>query len=148
MRRMTSRHRDLHPVPHSAPARTTVARYLPILVAVAATSCGDDKPTAPDDRPTLVNRPPMLVTSARAGNFDVYVMEADGSGVRQVTDDARSDQQADWAPDGFRFAFMSNRDGDSGSSRATPPPTGSRAGRPTARACYSRRVETARSISS
>ena len=54
----------------------------------------------------------MLVTSARAGNFDVYVMEADGSGVRLVTGDARSDQHADWAPDGFRFAFMSNRDGD------------------------------------
>ena len=54
----------------------------------------------------------MLITSARGGNVDIYVMEADGSDARRLTTDPGIDSGADWTPEGFQFAFMSTRDGD------------------------------------
>jgi TolB protein len=78
---------------------------------LSALSCGGDDGVSPKP-PVLVDRVPMLMTSARGGNVDIYVMDADGLNVRRLTTDPAIDQSADWAPDGFKFAFMSRRDGD------------------------------------
>jgi TolB protein len=43
---------------------------------------------------------------------DIYVMNADGSELRQLTDDAASDTQPAWSPDGARLVFVSDRAGD------------------------------------
>ncbi len=44
---------------------------------------------------------------------DIYVMEAGGSSVRQVTRFPNSDEGApSWSPDGQRLAFTSDRDGN------------------------------------
>ena len=53
----------------------------------------------------------MLMTSARGGNVDIYVMDADGLNVRRLTTDPAVDQSADWSPDGFKLAFMRCFDG-------------------------------------
>jgi Tol biopolymer transport system component len=46
------------------------------------------------------------------GDFDVYTMKPDGTGVVQVTSDPGRDFNPRWSPDGKRIAFSSNRDGD------------------------------------
>ena len=39
-------------------------------------------------------------------------MNADGSGVTQLTHNSAYDGQLEWSPDGQRIVFHSNRDGD------------------------------------
>ena len=54
----------------------------------------------------------IAFTSKRDGDNEIYVMNADGSGVLQLTDNDSSDQGAAWSPDGRRIAFESHREGD------------------------------------
>ena len=50
--------------------------------------------------------------SYRDGDADIYVMNGDGSGLVQLTDNGFSDAYPTWSPDGSRIAFVSDRDGD------------------------------------
>ena len=43
---------------------------------------------------------------------DIFVMRTDGSGLRQLTDDAYYDRVPEWSPDGKNIAFYSNRSGN------------------------------------
>jgi len=49
--------------------------------------------------------------SDASGNDDIWVVNADGSGLRQLTDHPGADFDPDWLPDG-RLLFASDRDGD------------------------------------
>src|SRR5439155_18562910 len=42
---------------------------------------------------------------------DIYLVRADGSGLRQLTNDAYKDRRPRWSPDGKRILFDSNRSG-------------------------------------
>jgi Tol biopolymer transport system component len=53
-----------------------------------------------------------IAFGARAPHEDVYVMASDGSGIRQLTNDAARDRGITWWPDGSRILFYSNRDGE------------------------------------
>jgi Tol biopolymer transport system component len=44
-------------------------------------------------------------------NDELYVVNADGSGLRRLTRNAAADAQAAWSPDGRKIAFISGRDG-------------------------------------
>ena len=46
------------------------------------------------------------------GPLDVMMMNADGSGVRRLTQHPGYDSSGSWSPDGTRIAFTSDRDGD------------------------------------
>jgi dipeptidase D len=47
----------------------------------------------------------------KAGIYDIYIMQADGSGVRRLTADTAIDYSPAWSPDGKMIAFRSHHDG-------------------------------------
>jgi pSer/pThr/pTyr-binding forkhead associated (FHA) protein len=49
--------------------------------------------------------------SHRTGNWDVYTVGIDGTGLTQLTADTANDGLAAWSPDGRTVAFVSDRDG-------------------------------------
>jgi TolB protein len=64
----------------------------------------DQQPTwSPDGRS-------IAYASDRAGGGDIWVMDADGSNARQLTNDRADDWWPTWSPDGSRLAFVSDRD--------------------------------------
>ncbi|MCS6887960.1 MAG: hypothetical protein NZQ09_07085 [Chloroflexus sp.] len=54
----------------------------------------------------------IAFASDRDGNWEIYVMNADGSNVRRLTNHAATDDSPTWSPDSSRLAFASDRDGD------------------------------------
>jgi dipeptidyl aminopeptidase/acylaminoacyl peptidase len=52
-----------------------------------------------------------LAFMAATPEEDLYVSAADGTGLRQITNDAARDRGATWSPDGSRILFYSNRTG-------------------------------------
>ncbi len=48
--------------------------------------------------------------SNRDGNYEIYVMNADGSGQTNLTNNPAFDFAPDWSPDGTKIAFHSERD--------------------------------------
>ena len=55
--------------------------------------------------------PPMVLTSDRDGDNEIYLRAANGT-LQQLTRNRADDFGAVWSPDGRRLAFVSNRDGD------------------------------------
>jgi hypothetical protein len=49
--------------------------------------------------------------SQREGNWDIYVVDADGSGLQRLTWAPGNDGLPAWSPDGRHIAFVSDRDG-------------------------------------
>jgi Tol biopolymer transport system component len=52
--------------------------------------------------------------TSRDGNPEVYVMNADGTGQTNVTNNGAQDQRPAWSPDGSEIAFDSSREGSQG----------------------------------
>ena len=75
-------------------------------------SAHDGRPDwSPDGRQiaftsTRSKNPEILV-----GDSDIYVMDASGGNVRNLTNHPEGDWQPDWSPDGKQILFLSNRDG-------------------------------------
>jgi len=54
----------------------------------------------------------ILFQSNRSGEWQIYVMDADGGNVRQITSGGANNDFPDWSPDNRSIAFVSDRGGD------------------------------------
>jgi Tol biopolymer transport system component len=76
----------------------------------------------------------MAFQSHRDGNSEIYVMNADGTGLARLTANVSADIEPDWSPDGTKIVFASSRTGNfqiyvmnldgSGVARLTNDPVG------------------------
>ena len=55
----------------------------------------------------------IAFTSNRDGNYEIYVMKLDGSGLVRLTDNVEQDDFPVWDPDGKSLIVVSERDGQS-----------------------------------
>jgi Tol biopolymer transport system component len=54
----------------------------------------------------------LCVASNENGNFDIFLIDPDGSNLQQLTFSDADERAPTWSPDGTRIAFESNRDGN------------------------------------
>src|SRR5262249_23662211 len=73
-------------------------------------SAGDLSVTTATSTLSLTGR--IAFVSNRAGNDDIYVMNANGTGLTRLTDNPANDGQPAWSPDVKRVAFVSSRTGN------------------------------------
>jgi Tol biopolymer transport system component len=85
-----------------------VASSTLVLALVGSTMVGAGTPAggAPADNGKIA------FTTDRDGNREIYVMNADGSGLTRLTNDPGADTEPVWSPDGSKIAFTTDRDGD------------------------------------
>ena len=67
---------------------------------------------APTRTPTGPRQTQIAFASDRDGDSEIYVMNGDGSNVRQITFNTVDDDKPSWSKDGRKLAFESNLDGD------------------------------------
>lgn len=82
-----------------------------------------DEDTAPALSP---NGQQIVFMSRREGNWEVYLINADGTGLQRLTNDPAEDGLPTWSPDGNAIAFVSNRGGPWAVWAMTPDGSGQR----------------------
>lgn len=68
----------------------------------------------------------VVFMSRREENWDIYVVNVDGSGLQRLTTDAADDGLPTWSPDGHAIAWVSNRGGPWAVWAMTPDGAGKR----------------------
>jgi Tol biopolymer transport system component len=103
-----------------APVATTSPTTMPTTPPIVATTPAITPPISlatlsPTDTPSL----PMdhvfgliAYASDQDGDFEIWLMNADGSDSHKLTDNDAMDHSPAWSPDGDQIAFISNRDGN------------------------------------
>jgi WD40 repeat protein len=83
------------------------------VASAAGAPVGEPPPaTGEPPAPVVTGRPPasgaqLAFISTRSGKADLYLMNMDGSGVVNLTDNPAREAKPAWSPDGFRLAYLS-----------------------------------------
>ncbi len=84
-----------------------------IFIAIPILGCGDDPMsqsyTASDEILPLSGE--IAFSSDKDGDSEIYLMNADGTSLRQLTENEGIDYPSSWSPDGRKLAFVSDRTG-------------------------------------
>ncbi len=87
---------------HTLPPRALAAiTLIAIIVAITAAACNDD-----DSTPAATS---VVFYSNRDGDDDVYMMDLDGTGLHQLTNEPGRDYEGDISPDGKTIVFATQR---------------------------------------
>ena len=78
------------------------------------TAAAANRNNSPQETPKVnaLGTSEIAFASDRDGNFEIYAMDADGGGLRRLTENTAEDFSPAWSPDGGRIVFVSNRDGN------------------------------------
>ena len=87
-------------------ARSQVVILLGLTLAVPGAGAAAQTRVAEPDKALI------LFESTRDGNSEIYVMRADGTAQRRLTDNPAAEHHPEWSPDGSMIAFESDRDGN------------------------------------
>ena len=90
--------------PTTQPLTPTMTLISPTPSSILLTST----PPLPDDRVVGL----IAYASDQDGDFEIWVMKADGSDQHKLTDNNAMDMSPAWSPDGSQIAFITNRDGN------------------------------------
>src|SRR5207249_2981914 len=87
-------------------AQPAAPRFVLLFVAgLVGAACHKDTPTGPGAGPGQF----AFVSDARLGQYDICLINTDGSGFVQLTTSLADDSWPAWNPDGTKIAFQSNR---------------------------------------
>ena len=91
--------------------RNSCGLVLWMLVAISILSCGDDPivnpEIAPDENIPLAGR--IAFASDRDSDFEIYMINADGTSLVRLTESKGIDYPSSWSPDGRKLTFVTER---------------------------------------
>jgi Tol biopolymer transport system component len=105
----------LVPTADSAPSHASATEPRPQIFVIGSNGTGETNITQiarGNDSPSWSpDGTKIAFSSNRDGNWEIYVMNADGSGVTRLTTNRSADDASPaWSPDGTKIAFHTNRD--------------------------------------
>ena len=86
-----------------------------IFIAIPFLGCGDDPISQSYTTPAeiLPLSGEIAFSSDKDGDSEIYLMNADGTSLRQLTENEGVDYPSSWSPEGRKLAFISDRAGTS-----------------------------------